>query len=102
MSVEHVCQYWILGVCVFLCVSSASRNHSAPYRLVSVLAGHVQRRLAHGVLHVHVGHVLHQVVQQLRAPVHRQPVDLCGRTRGGGGGGVTLYMSCPVNRPPSL
>lgn len=51
------------------------------HRFVAVLTGYVESRLSHGVLHVHVGHVLDQVVEQLRAPVHSQPVDLQQRVR---------------------
>ena len=43
---------------------------------MSVLTGHVEGRLSHGVLHVHVGHMLHKVMEQLGAAVHCQPVDL--------------------------
>lgn len=53
-----------------------TRTKDGAHRFVAVLTGYVQRRLPHGVLHVHVGHVLDQVVQELCAPIHSQPVDL--------------------------
>lgn len=60
-----------------------ARQHSSEYAhgFVTVLTGHVQRRLSHGVLHVHIGHVLDQIVEELRPPVHSQPVNLWRRVR---------------------
>lgn len=44
-------------------------------RFVSVLAGHVQRGLSHSVLYIYIRHVLNQVMEELSATVHRQPVN---------------------------
>lgn len=46
------------------------------HSLVSVLAGYMKGGLSHGILHIHVSHMLHQVMKQLSPPVHSQPVDL--------------------------
>ena len=75
---------------------------------MSVLTGHVEGRLSHGVLHVHVGHMLHQVMEQLRAAVHRQPVDLRqkageesrydGEAEDGSANVKTLYTARPFKK----
>ena len=58
-----------IQVLVDICVLS---THS----LVSVLAGYMKGGLSHGILYIHVSHMLHQVMKQLSPPVHSQPVDL--------------------------
>lgn len=60
-----------------------TRRDSCEYAhgFVTVLTGNVQRRLSHGVLHVHIGHVLDQIMEELRPPVHSQPVNLWRRVR---------------------
>lgn len=49
------------------------------HSLVSVLAGYMKGGLSHGILHIHVSHMLHQVMKQLSPPV-------CSGSRGGEGG----------------
>lgn len=69
------CCAWLLCGCQD---TPASRHNVVDdaHRLVAVLTGYVESRLSHGVLHVHVGHMLDQVVEELRAAVDGQPVDL--------------------------
>lgn len=63
----------IRGQLHFFChLLSSQCAHS----FMAILTGDMQSGLPHGVFHVHVGHVLDQVVKELCSPVDCQPVDL--------------------------
>lgn len=78
VSDEHWTFYGNVGtsiqVLVDICVLS---THS----LVSILAGYMKGGLSHGILYIHVSHMLHQVMKQLSPPVQST-----SGSRGGEGG----------------
>lgn len=36
---------------------------------MSILTGNMKSCLAHGVFHIHIGHMLNQIVKELRPPI---------------------------------
>lgn len=43
---------------------------------MAILTGNMKSCLPHGIFHVHVGHMLDEVMKELCPPVDCQPVDL--------------------------